>query len=317
VQHLDEQTSGSKLSTPSFSDLEESTHQEEEFTFNGSPLPSTANNDQETYNFVTSPYHVNINENLDIANQKLKTEFEGCDHESSSDSSDMDIGNKDSSETELMSPSCSLSGIESISSEIMSKCDSDSSLTDFDDNTTSSSGTDQSLSSEDENEEMDVISEQVIVNMSEQESQALTILSCFLRNNLSASTCKDILYTMKCLFSNSEAVSILDFGHVLSYVDTTPVREIHYCVLCCHVFPDDKDVFRCSTANCEGLRYKGSLSTQRQKGRQPRQCFVMADTKKQLINLLQSPGESSSTETIVTFILDFTCTDHNDVQNKI
>lgn len=129
-------------------------------------------------------------------------------------------------------------------------------------------------------------------NLTKEESQALHILSCFSRNNLSASACKDILGTMKSLFPNTEVASLMNFDHLLTYVDNDPVREVHYCCLCNDVFPNDPDVFKCGKVNCEGLRYKGSCQTQQQKGRQPRKCFVIADIKKQLKNLLQTPGNN-------------------------
>lgn len=147
----------------------------------------------------------------------------------------------------------------------------------------SSSNSSSSCESEDDNGS----------KLTAQESQALHILSCFSRNNLSASACKDILETMKSLFPNSEVASLLNLNHLLTYVDTTPVREVHYCILCDELFPSDPDVVLCATVNCEGLRYKGSRQNQQQKGRQPRKSFVMADIKKQLEDLLQTPGKKS------------------------
>ena len=54
--------------------------------------------------------------------------------------------------------------------------------------------------------------------LSEQESQeqVLSILSCFLRHNMSASECKDVLNTMKNLFPGSEAVHVLDYDRIWS-----------------------------------------------------------------------------------------------------
>ena len=51
-------------------------------------------------------------------------------------------------------------------------------------------------------------------SISEQESHALSILSCFLRYNMSASACKDVLKTMKNLFPGSEADHVLDYDRI-------------------------------------------------------------------------------------------------------
>lgn len=154
-------------------------------------------------------------------------------------------------------------------------------------NSESDVDTDDTISSKDSKEdEADMKS-----NIPEKEHRALSLLSCFLRNQFSASASKDVIQTLKTTFKNSEEISHLDFGQMMSYVDTTPVREIHYCVVCKNTFPEDTDVFHCKSTDCDGLRYKGSLSNQENKSRQPKQSFVFADVKKQLIDLLKTPGD--------------------------
>lgn len=160
----------------------------------------------------------------------------------------------------------------------------------------SSSSDVSSLSDSDEDGDHLASSDEEIEShgLTEQETRALKILSCFLRNSLPASACRDILETvkntMKDMFPNSEKLAFLDFGHILSHINSCSVQEVHYCILCNKIFPDNVEEFECSTQGCDGLRYKGPHSSQRSRGRQPRQCFVMADTKTQLINLLQTPG---------------------------
>ncbi|WAQ99784.1 hypothetical protein MAR_024157 [Mya arenaria] len=136
----------------------------------------------------------------------------------------------------------------------------------------------------------DIVCDENQKPLSEQEAQALTILSCFLRNNLSASACRDIMQKMKTLFPKSESVSSLDFDRILTYVDTSNTNEIAYCTICNQTFPEELDHFQCSTINCDGLRYKGPLSNQLKPGRLPRQSFVFADPEQQLLDLLHSPG---------------------------
>lgn len=197
-----------------------------------------------------------------------------------------------------MSDSMSLTMSDSDTSKLSECDDSDETSTSGDLSTYCSTSdlsttTHSSLSNNEEESENEMSNEEKCLN--ESEIQALTILSCFLRNNLAASACKDILDTIKGtmgeLFPNSKELSILNLGNILSHIDISPVQEVHYCILCNEVFPENTDKFRCSTVSCKGLRYKGPESSQHKKGRQPRQCFVMADTRKQLINLLQTPGK--------------------------
>ena len=168
--------------------------------------------------------------------------------------------------------------------------ESDSAESDGSQNDTDSSQSDTDSSSSDSEGGSD--DQSVQHPLSVQESQALSILSCFLRHNMSASACKDVLKTMKNLFPGSEAVHVLDYDRIWSTMAGSELhlKESHYCPMCCEVYPDNEDVFNCGTEGCEGLRYKGPRSNQMGKGRQPRQSFAFADTKKQLQHLLESPG---------------------------
>lgn len=170
-------------------------------------------------------------------------------------------------------------------------CDDDTiSLCDTDCSSSSSSDSSIECNSETDDDKLSLTDGNIQVDIPEKEYQALSLLSCFLRNQFSASTIKDVIHTFKTTFKDSSNISELDFGQMMSYVDTSPVREVHYCIDCKHVFPDDKDVTLCRTANCNGLRYKGTLSNQQNKSRQPRQSFVFSDVEKQLMDLLKAPG---------------------------
>ena len=120
--------------------------------------------------------------------------------------------------------------------------------------------------------------------------QALSLLSCFLRNKFSDSAYKDIIATLKETFV-SEEISSLNYNEILSRVDLSPLHEIHYCSLCHTIFPEDRDIFHCMNPNCNGLYYKESLAAQLNKARQPTQMFVFADIKAQLVALLEMPGK--------------------------
>lgn len=134
------------------------------------------------------------------------------------------------------------------------------------------------------------------IDMPEKEYQGLSLLSCFLRNQFSASASKDIIETLKEIFPKLKEINILDWVEMLSYIDNTSLKEIHYCELCTKLFPvDNEDVFHCQSTDSEGLRYKGPLRKQNKTSRQPRQSsFIFADVGKQLTDLLQTPGNFCS-----------------------
>lgn len=118
------------------------------------------------------------------------------------------------------------------------------------------------------------------------DQREMTILSCFLRNNLSASSCRDILATMKTAFPDSRSLQETEYDQLWKHIDSDYATEIHYCENCCKIFPDDLAVNNCDS--CNGLRYKGL--TPRTGLQQPRASFVLANLTRQLKNLLQSPG---------------------------
>jgi hypothetical protein len=128
------------------------------------------------------------------------------------------------------------------------------------------------------------------INFMTDELKALKIVSCFRRHNLTVSASKDITETMKSIFHDSEHASILNYEYLMSFIGKYPILEVHYCEICTEVFPEDPNNYRCQNGNCEGYRFKGPLSKQQSKDRQPRKCFITADIGKQFTDLLQSPG---------------------------
>ena len=121
-------------------------------------------------------------------------------------------------------------------------------------------------------------------------AKALILLACFTKNNLPATTCKDILQTVKQVSPKDKFLSTLSFENVWDAVEQIKYLEYHYCNECLEVFSEDKDKFHCLTKNCDGLRYKGSLKHQTKSSRTPQQSFLLADVGQQLKHLLGSPG---------------------------
>ena len=124
---------------------------------------------------------------------------------------------------------------------------------------------------------------------SDTKTKASMLLSCFTRNNLSASACKDILETFKTLCPQIDA-SYLNYKTVWASVEQLKFKEFHYCVECSELFPEDTDHYQCAFDGCQGLRYKGPISSQMKSGREPRHSFILADVGQQLINMLCAPG---------------------------
>lgn len=117
-----------------------------------------------------------------------------------------------------------------------------------------------------------------------------TLLSCFLRHNLSASACKDLIQTFKIMFPSTDRLQDLNYNDMLKTVCCAGniIEAFDYCIKCNAVFPDVPDVYQCGTDGCDGVRYAGTSQTRT--GRKPIQRFVFADLKSQLKLLLESPG---------------------------
>ena len=164
------------------------------------------------------------------------------------------------------------------------------------DNEDDASNPEEWVESEDSDSESELERENVsetqthpTVNLSLQEMQSLTILSYFLRHNVTGTACQDLVSLMKALFPKSSDVHNLTVSNIWNFVqDTTNYKEIHYCVVCGEAFGDDG--FLCETIGCSGLRFQGSLSDQQRKKRKPRASFVVGDGLSQIKYILQRPG---------------------------
>ncbi len=131
----------------------------------------------------------------------------------------------------------------------------------------------------------------IVDKLSPQKFQAQILLSCFLRNKLSAACGVDIINTMKQMFPESPDIQNLRLDSVLQSAGTCNIKEVHYCHLCYTLFPSDPDEFRCPKPGCEGTRYAGGISDQTKKSRSARGCFMFGDVGMQLKFLLESPGK--------------------------
>lgn len=243
----------------------------------------TENNEQKSSFTVT-----NLQEESDTSLNEESYELQDITNVMASISDRQDTG--DNGASVIYSSTLILPSMDSESeNDRMSSVVSDHTLSDTDSvNSYSSIPT----SSESDDSEDDNVTDSGIssTDLPTKDFQALSLLSCFLRNKFSDSACKDVIATLKETFV-SEEISSLNYNEILSRVDLSPLHEIHYCSLCHTIFPEDRDIFHCMNPNCNGLRYKGSLAAQSNKARQPTQMFVFADIKAQLVALLETPGK--------------------------
>ena len=124
-------------------------------------------------------------------------------------------------------------------------------------------------------------------DISQNETQILCVLSYILRYNLSGTASKDILKLLPLLYPGTSNLQNITYEQLSSVISDTSYKTVHYCNICSARFPEDPDKFSCSTNGCTGYRYKGPLSSQMKKYRQPNSCFVIADIRKQLQYLFQ------------------------------
>ena len=129
--------------------------------------------------------------------------------------------------------------------------------------------------------------------MSEQEKQALNILSVFLKHNLSASASKDVIKMMKKMFPDSHALDGITYESLWKVCGETSFQEFHYCSQCYNIFPDNVAEYNCSSPGCNGLRFVG-LEYEQAFSKVPQKSFILADVGKQLASLLKTSGKGRS-----------------------
>lgn len=131
-----------------------------------------------------------------------------------------------------------------------SELDSDFSDSDFSDSDFSNS---LSSSSEEDN---DQLSDNEDLNVE------MCLLSCFLRNNFSASSSKDVLCTMQKAFPECKSLGNLNYEKLWGFLDADFASEVHYCEKCYRVFPNNPDVDTCRECGVHDTRQAIQLTEQ-------------------------------------------------------
>jgi hypothetical protein len=154
--------------------------------------------------------------------------------------------------------------------------------TDTDDSTAStcsSSATDSEL-------DCDLSGDQAKPSDTDEQFKAeFCLLSCFLRNNFSANSSKDVIRTMQNAFPDCESLGKLSYEKLWGFLEADFAYEVHYCEKCQNIFPDNPGADMCH--ECGGPRYKAGIN----RVKQARCSFVYANIERQLKNLLLSPGK--------------------------
>ncbi len=222
------------------------------------------------------------NDQFDLDNVLTEQDPALVDHESDTTGSEFDIHDGNLSDHE---------------SDTYSFVESDSSLSELSEDDDTSDGSISDVTSADSSEETESVSQ-----YAENEVQAMCLLSHILRYNVSRSAAKDMFQLLPVLCPGYENVKKITFTKLMSLAGVMNCKMIHYCSLCQCKFPEDLDIFVCSTHGCNGYRYKGTLSCQDKKGRQPRSFFVLADVEKQLQYILQRKGVWGSVQTTKQYV---------------
>lgn len=125
---------------------------------------------------------------------------------------------------------------------------------------------------------------------SETELNALCLVSYVLRHNSSGIAIQDLLDLLRILCPASSQFKEITYDKVMSIAGQANCKAIDYCSICGQRFPEDPDIFRCTTESCTGFRYKGNLHAQQKADRQAKNSFIIADVEKQIQYILERKG---------------------------
>lgn len=143
-----------------------------------------------------------------------------------------------------------------------------------------STGTSSSEDDDDSTEHSSCDDVETSASLSAAELKSLCISSFIVRHNLTGSAVNDLTQLMSVIMPDFQKCD----AKLLSNAQYTVV---HYCSACENTFPEDADEFKCSTPECDGLRYKGPQSSQLKSRRQPKCFFILDDMKRQLKAVLE------------------------------
>eukprot|EP00795_Rhopilema_esculentum_P010114 gene10114-18776_t len=126
-------------------------------------------------------------------------------------------------------------------------------------------------------------------NQETSQLQSVAIASYSMRHRLTyrltCSATEDLLKLINALCP--ETLSRLSLGEITGIGELIKVNIFHHCEIYGNTFPESKDIFECTTEECNGLRYKGRRNQQTHPARLARLSFLIGDVKSQLASILQ------------------------------
>ncbi|WAR15824.1 hypothetical protein MAR_030418 [Mya arenaria] len=131
-------------------------------------------------------------------------------------------------------------------------------------------------------------------NIQGNEQFSFGLAAYILRYNCSKASSESLISLVKAFNSNSDVTKDLTYNKIFLEVGHSKYKVIHYCQICLNRFPDDVDIFNCSTESCNGLRYIGDVTKQIDPKRKPNAFFIICDVAWQLKLLLERDEELTS-----------------------
>lgn len=126
-------------------------------------------------------------------------------------------------------------------------------------------------------------------SFSDQEKACMAILSYVSRHCITSEPAKDMIDLIKTACPENETFRTLTYFKVQEVCGKCELHVYDICEKCLALFPlDDSNKYNCSTANCNGLRYKGSAHQQSKK--EHKNSFVTVNIQDQLKDLLERDG---------------------------
>jgi len=147
----------------------------------------------------------------------------------------------------------------------------------------------QSLSSScDEDDSHPDVSDTVHPSFTAKEMASMAVIAFATRYLLSDEAASSCVELIKKLCPENATFHELSYTKIQQISGNCSLTVVDYCECCFALFPDDKDLYQCSTVGCPGLRYKGSVARQWKK--QAKTFFVSVDVGNQLQDLLERNG---------------------------
>ena len=124
--------------------------------------------------------------------------------------------------------------------------------------------------------------------LSEMEEKCMAVLSYISKFKLTGIASEHLIRLLKLFAPRSDKIQTLSTSNLGSLIDDSEVKYHDVCKNCNKLFPKDEGVIRC--ANCNTLRFQGSIEKQNLKRRISGTFFVTLSLRTQLKDILERNG---------------------------